>query len=337
MFSAMISLLRMRGKRVASSSYAGLHGSEEVHFQSGDTALAGTLGEPSDARAAALILTGSGPLDRDSNGPHFQGQISPAIADAVADQRVASLRYDKRGVGGSGGNYYDTGMTDNYADASAAIDWLGARYPRIPVFAIGHSEGALHAAHLAADGKVAGAALVACAARRGEDILTWQAQQIVPTLPPATRAILRLLRIDPLASQRKAFARLRSTTANSLRIQGKKLNARWLRQFMDYDPRPVFEAIRVPVLVVIGDRDMQVPLSDARTIGELVAGPCEVRVLENVSHILRPDPESKGPRAYRSALRQPVSPTVLDEISGWVARQTSDAAPLIIADRHATE
>lgn len=43
-----------------------------------------------------------------------------------------------------------------------------------------------------------------------------------------------------------------------------KLNARWLRQFMDYDPRPIFEGIRVPVLVLIGDRDVQVPPSDAR-------------------------------------------------------------------------
>ena len=316
----------MRRKGAVGSNEAGLQGSEEVHFQSGDIALAGTLREPPDARAAALILTGSGPLDRDSNGPHFRGQISPAIADALAGQRVASLRYDKRGVRGSGGNYYDAGMTDNYADASAAVDWLAARCPGIRAIAIGHSEGALHAAHLAADGKVAGAVLIACAARRGEDILSWQAEQIVPTLPPATRAILRLLRIDPLASQPKAFARLRSTTANAIRIQGKKLNARWLRQFMDYDPRPILEGIRVPVLVLVGDRDVQVPPSDARTIEQLVHGPCEVKVLENVSHILRPDPESKGPRAYRTALRQPVSPTVLNAITDWVAEQSTSAA-----------
>jgi len=298
--------------------------SEEVRLQSGDVALAGTFADTPDATAAAVILTGSGRLDRDSNGPRFRGQISPALAETLASHGVAPLRYDKRGVGKSGGDYFDTGMTDNYADARAAVDWLAVRCPALPVYAVGHSEGALHVAHLAAEDKVAGAVLIACPARIGEAILTWQAAQIVPTLPAATKAILGALHIDPLKSQRKAFERIRSTSANTVRIQGKKLNAHWFRQFMDYDPVPVFERIQVPVLVVIGERDMQVPPEDANAIGALVAGPCEVKVIDDLSHILRPDPESKGPRAYRKALKEPVSPVLLDAISHWIDRHRND-------------
>jgi uncharacterized protein len=295
--------------------------SEEVGFESDDVSLAGTFVDPFGAKAVALILTGSGRLDRDSNGPRFRGRISPAIAEALAGRGVASLRYDKRGAGKSGGDYFEAGLSENYADACAAIDLLATRTSGCPIYVIGHSEGALHAARLAADGKVAAAVLIACAARRGEEILVWQAAQIVPTLPPATKAILKLLRIDPLKSQRKAFDRIRSTSADAVRIQGKKLNARWLREFMDYDPAPIFKRIHVPVLVLIGEHDMQVPPEDADAISKLVAGPCAEHVVAGVSHILRPDPESRGPRAYRKALKEPVSPLVLNAITDWIEKQ----------------
>jgi fermentation-respiration switch protein FrsA (DUF1100 family) len=297
---------------------------EEVRFQSGDVGLAGTFVDVPDAAAAAVILTGSGRLDRDSNGRRFRGLISPAIAQALASHGVASLRYDKRAVGKSGGDYFEAGLADNYADAGAAVDWLAARCPALPVYAVGHSEGALHVARLAAEHKIAGAVLIACPARTGEAILTWQAAQIVPTLSSATKAILRWLHIDPLKSQRKAFERIRSTSANTVRIQGKKLNARWFREFMDYDPVPIFESIQVPLLVVIGEHDMQVPPEDADAIEALVAGPCEVKVIDDLSHILRPDPGSKGPRAYRKALKEPVSPDVLDAIGAWIDGRRND-------------
>jgi uncharacterized protein len=165
---------------------------------------------------------------------------------------------------------------------------------------------------------------VSCPHRGGDPDLA--GRQIVPTLTAATKAILRLLHIDPLTSQRKAFARLRSTSANAVRIQGKKVNARWLRQLMDYDPVPIFERIQVPVLVLIGDHDLQIPPGDIDTISTLVAGPCEEKVVEGLSHILRPDPESKGPRAYRKALREPVSPAVLTAITEWTDKQLSEPA-----------
>jgi uncharacterized protein len=295
--------------------------SEGVRFESAGVSLAGTFVDPGDARAAALILTGSGRLDRDSNSRAFRGEINPAIAGVLADRRVASLRYDKRGAGESGGDFFAAGVSENYIDACAAVGWLVTRAAGRPIYAVGHSEGALHVAHLAADEKVAGAVLIACPARRGEEILTWQAVQIVPTLPPATRAILKLLRIDPLKSQQKAFVRLRSTSADSVRVQGKKLNARWLREFMDYDPVPLFERIHRPVLVVVPEHDMQVPPEDGEVICNLVPGLCEEVIVPSLSHILRDEPESKGPRGYRKALKAPVSLTLLEAITDWVTQE----------------
>src|SRR5579863_6995102 len=101
---------------------------EDVRFESeGGVTLAGTFLDPSDAKAAALILTGSGRLDRDSNSRAFHGWISPAIAEALAARGVASLRYDKRGAGQSSGDFLEASLSNNYSDAAAATGWLLSR------------------------------------------------------------------------------------------------------------------------------------------------------------------------------------------------------------------
>ncbi len=100
-----------------------------------------------------MILTGSGRLDRDGDHAKLPIGVSRALADALAEKGVASLRYDKRGVAHSGGNYLSAGLSDNIADAAAAVDWLGTTggFGRNSIAVIGHSEGACLAVALGAD------------------------------------------------------------------------------------------------------------------------------------------------------------------------------------------
>jgi hypothetical protein len=67
--------------------------------------------------------------------------------------------------------------------------------------------------------------------------------------------------------------------------------------------------------------DEQVPPADVAAVGQLVRGPFEGHVVGDLSHLLRPDPESAGPRAYRRAVRQPVSLEYLELVTGWVTRR----------------
>lgn len=242
-----------------------------------------------------------------------------AAAEALAGVRVSTLRYDKRGVGSSNGDYLGAGMAERRADARAALGWLAARAEGLPLLAVGHSEGAFYAAELAADQAVAGAALVAMGARPGAEILSWQTEMIAARLPPLARAILRVTRTDVVRTQRKRLARITASRADVVRIQGIRINARWIRDFLAYDPRPVLARITVPVLAITGGQDVQVPPADVAAISQLVRGPFEGHVVGDLSHLLRPDPESAGPRDYRRAVRQPVSPEYLELVTGWVA------------------
>jgi pimeloyl-ACP methyl ester carboxylesterase len=305
--------------------------STEVSFESDGYRLAGTLTGAADPVAAALVLPGSGKTDRNTDsrlpgGQMLRGGVTRAVAEALTRAGVSTLRYDKRGVGASEGDILRLGMDDRRADARAALGWLAGRVPGVPLLAVGHSEGAWYAAELAADGAVAGAVLLSAGARPGEEILTWQTAEITARLPTLTNGIIRLLHIDVIRGQQKRVAKIEASRGDVIRIQGIRFNARWFRDFLAYDPVPVLARIQVPVLAITGGQDVQVPPEDVAAIGRLVQGPFEGHVAGDLSHLLRPDPDSVGPRGYRRAVRQPVSPEVLDLITAWVGQHWSRPA-----------
>jgi uncharacterized protein len=297
---------------------------QEMFFDSGGYSLAGTYVEARNPVAAALLISGSGKTDRDSDvhlplHQTLRGGITRQIADALAEAGTSTLRYDKRGVGASGGDHLTVGMAQRLADTRAALSWLAATAQGLPLLAIGHSEGAFYAAQLAADGDVAGAVLLSGAARSGAEVLAWQTQEMATRLPRTVSIILRLMRTDVVRAQRRNMDRILSSSDDVMRLQGQRVNAQWVRDFAAYDPRPVLARVTAPVLAITGGEDVQVPPGDVEATGQLVRGPFEGHVLADLSHMLRPDPGSVGPRGYRRATRHPVSPEVLSLITGWVA------------------
>lgn len=297
-----------------------------VRFDSGGCAIAGTLTLVAEPVAAALVITGSGKLNRDSDArlgrtriPLLRTGVTRQVADALTAADVITLRYDKRGVGASGGDYLRTGLSDNTEVARAGLRWLAERAPGLPLITVGHSEGTYHAARLAAEENVAGTILLSAPARTGEQVIDWQIDKLAPTLPAVARAIFRLTSGDFKRSQHKRLERLRASTGDVIRMQGIRVNARWYREFLSYDPVPYLRRVTAPVLAITGGHDMQVPPEDVDTIGALVGGPFEGHVVADLSHLLRPDPGWAGPRGYRRAVRRPVSPEVLALMTGWVA------------------
>lgn len=307
----------------------------DARFYSDGTLLVGTLDEVPHPVAAAVLITGSGKLDRDSDarlgrrGPVLlRTGITRQVAEALGAADVATLRYDKRGVGASGGDYLRAGLTENLADARAALRWLAARFPGLPLLTVGLSEGTWHAARLAAEEQaVAGTVLLGAPARTGEQIVAWQVAQIGPVLPAPARLILRLTRRDFAQTQHKRVALLKASTSDVIRMNGARVNARWWRELLGYDPVPGYAKVTAPVLAITGGHDMQVPPEDVEAIGRLVRGPFEGHVTGDLSHLLRRDPDRKGPFGYRRAVRQPVSPEVLALITGWAANRWPAQSP----------
>ncbi|WP_328457247.1 alpha/beta hydrolase family protein [Amycolatopsis sp. NBC_00438] len=285
--------------------------------------LAGTLTLPAGAgpHPAVLLLHGSGRLDRDANTGRVRTGYGPPLAAALADAGIASLRYDRRGVGATPGDWRATGFTDNRRDAAAAVRALAAR-PGIradAVGVVGHSEGAVHAMTLGAHADVAAVVLLAGFARLGEDALRRQAGMIVRDLPAFARPMVRAL-------GERQLARIKKSDADVTRVAGVPVNARWTRELLAHDPRPDLAGIRVPVLAITGGKDVQVDAADLDEIRRLVPGEAEVHRIADLTHLLRRDPGRASVRSYPRQLRRPVDSDLLTQVSGWLAHRLQASA-----------
>ncbi|MDJ0791113.1 MAG: alpha/beta fold hydrolase [Acidimicrobiia bacterium] len=296
--------------------------STTVTFPSGDLTLAGTLTTPDGPGPfpAAVLVSGSGPIDRDSNMKRAQLNVMSQVAEHLAANGIASLRYDKRGVGESDGDYNAAGFFDNVADARAALDALEQQdvIDSGRIFVVGHSEGALIATELASEQPPAGVVLLAGAAQRGKAVLQWQAAQLAKTLPAPAKFIMRLLRQDLAKTNEKRLAQLEATTGDTARIQMAKVNAKWFREFMAHDPSESLAEAIVPVLAITGSKDVQVDPRDIARMESVAPSRFTGHVLDGVTHLLRTDDGPAGTKTYKAQMKQPVDETLLNIVSDWI-------------------
>ncbi len=280
--------------------------------------LVGTLLVPAsnESTPAALLINGSGPLDRDSNMPGQALDVANSLASALAARGVASLRYDKRGVGESSGDYLTTSFDRETSDAASTLLAL-RRAPAIDprrVTLIGHSVGATIAIRLArAHDWVAGAVLLCASRSPGAEVMRIQSDRIAASL----RGIQRLGVRRFLRRQEEVRHALLASNGDVIDIEG-GLPARWFREYMAYDPALDLAAIRCPVLAITGRSDLQVDPDDVERIGALVAGRFTGSIPDDLTHVLRTHP---GPpsMSYRAQLRRPVDAALRAAVATWVA------------------
>lgn len=287
------------------------------------TSLAGSLHLPGPPRPggwpAVLLISGSGPLDRNSNMPGQTVDISRALAEHLARLDIASLRFDKRGTGASGGDYALAGFDTEYDDAASALDNLATCDQVDPdrIGVIGHSAGATLAIRLAASNAIVSAAvLLAAASSPGERVLEWQSDQIGRTLPGPDWLTGRLFR----AMQRRTRAKLANAEAESSNSAGQPISGRWFREYMTYDPAQDLPGVTCPVLAITGGKDLQVDPAELTIIAELVAGPCRTEAPADLTHVLRTTPEQPTISRYRRLIAKPVDLTLLTTVGEWLTR-----------------
>lgn len=272
-------------------------------------------------RAAAVILTGSGPLDRNANMKRQPLNVSLHLAEALGEAGVASLRFDKRGVGASDGDYKAAGFHDNVADAGAAVEFLRSETGAAPVFVIGHSEGALIATRLAASSAaIDGVVLLAGPARSGRATMEFQLEILAQIVPRPALLVLRLFGTSPAKVQLKRIERIQKSTGDTMRVWHQKVNAKWMREFLAYDPTLDLAAIDRPLLAITGKKDIQVPVEDLAVIAGLAGGPVETHALDDLSHVLRRDSGPPTLKTYRAQMNEPTDPEVCELVSDWILR-----------------
>lgn len=281
-------------------------------------------GEEPRRHACVVLITGSGQVDRDENAKHFGINVFNELSRHLAERGFDSLRYDKRGVGKSEGDFWSAGLFDNAADVRAAVEFVRAHQTlgAGQVFLLGHSEGAYLAAKVAAEcPDLAGVVLLAGGARPCEEELRWQAVEIAKGFTGFNAFLIKLLRIDVLKAQAKQIEKIKRSTEDWFRVQlVAKVNAKWMREFLDYDPRTDLARITCPVLAITGEKDIQVSPGNLEKMSALITAPFESHVVPDVTHILRADTGPPRLATYRAQAKRPLDQRVLGLITEWLGR-----------------
>ena len=269
----------------AASSTAPQGRHEAVRLDTPTGTLHGTLQLPTTPAArvpVALVVSGSGPTDRNGNSAVLAGPNNSLklLAEGLAAQGIATLRYDKRGIGESRGSMTsEAGLTfDTYVDDAAA--WLrmlraDARFSTVSV--IGHSEGALIA--LLA-GERAPADGVVSVAGMGEPAQAVLRRQLQPQLPPplyaqAESALVRLEAGQPADSTPPALAALLRPSVQPFLIS-----------LFRHDPAAIAARLPMPLLVVQGTTDVQVGVEQAQRLRAAQPG-ARLLQIEGMNHVLK--------------------------------------------------
>jgi pimeloyl-ACP methyl ester carboxylesterase len=312
--------------------------------------LAGTLTLPRSPGPvpAVVLITGSGPQDRDESIAGHRPFL--VLADYLTRRGVAVLRVDDRGVGGSAGNTLNSTSEDFATDVLAAVDYLKKRREinakRIGL--IGHSEGGL-VAPLAAtkSSDVAFIVLMAGPGLRGDQILFLQAAALMkasgvsPDLIAQNREIQEeLINIvksekDPAARDSKlravrdkAFSatpdNAKQVTAQQMAAQFQMVSTPWFLHFVGYDPRTALRQVNIPVLAMIGENDLQVPYRE--NLDEIEAalkagGNSDYTIahLPGLNHLFQTS-KTGLPSEY-AQIEETMSPNALEMIGNWIEKR----------------
>jgi pimeloyl-ACP methyl ester carboxylesterase len=301
-------------------------GDESVRIAANGFNLAGTVTRPASAERllpGVVLVGGSGAADRDGvvAGIPVIGQLAQGLVEAG----FVVVRYDKRGVGQSGGRPETATLADYADDARAAVNYLRRERKDVDddrIAVVGHSEGAWVALQLAANtDDVKALVLVAGASGTGGALVLEQQQHLlelmkVPDSEKKAKADLQA-RINAAATGEGSW----EGVPDELRRQA---DVPWFASFLGFDPARVLKDTRQPLLIVQGELDRQVAAHHADALAELARArkrkaPVDVVKVPGVNHLLVPATTGEV-NEYAALAATQVSPEVTRPIAEWLAK-----------------
>lgn len=288
--------------------------SEEFALTTPKGVIQGTLTTPAFSKKKPplmLLIAGSGPTDRNCNAPGLKTDAYKKLAEALAGKRVATLRFDKRGIAASasaGGREEDMSFETYIQDAVAWVDTLRRtrRFGKITI--AGHSEGSLIgmiATRLAGADRFIS---IAGAGRNITDVLKTQLASLPDTMRQEAYANLDKLRNGEKVEKPNPL--LYSLFRPSVQP--------YMISWMRYTPVEEISKLKVPVCIIQGKRDIQVAMPEAEALRQ-VTPKAKWVVFEEMNHILKDAPSDRaGNLATYTKVELPLTEGIVEVIAEFV-------------------
>jgi len=254
-------------------------------YISGRDTLHGTLQLPAlqGKVPVVLIIAGSGPTDRDGNSRlGVRCNAYRMLADSLQRDGIATLRYDKRGIGASAGamkSESEIRFEDMIRDAAGFALQLKKDGRFSKVIILGHSEGSLVGMVAARDARADGFISLAGAGDRIDRIIESQLKTQLPQLVEQARSLFDSLGQGFTVQEPKNY--LASLFHKSVQP--------YIMSWMKYDPQAEIKKLSFPVLILQGTTDIQVSVEDARKL-KAAKPDATLQIITGMNHILKPAP-----------------------------------------------
>lgn len=278
-----------------------LYTTEEIEFvnEDAEATLSGTLTYPVNYHKGKkvpviVMVTGSGPQNRDSE--IYEHKPFLVIADYLARNGFATLRYDDRCVGKSSGRYPAETTKEVAKDAALAVKYLRDTKQFSKVGLLGHSEGGSVVFMLGAEKLIDFGISMAGVGVQGDECLYQQGVAIA-----------------------KQSGQEYQLTKEQLREYLKSTMSPWFEFFIDYDPASDISKTTCPVFVINGEKDLQVIAStnvDAIKNNLPKNKKSQVKIYPGLNHLFQ-ECTTGLPTEYIN-IEQTISPIVLEDIAAWL-------------------
>lgn len=286
----------------------------EMVVYNGADSLYGTLLLPKDVERppVVLIISGSGPTDRNGNQFGMVNNSLRFLAQDLALKGIASVRYDKRGVGKSTCQQAEIELLFEHFinDAACWLSELKHTNKFSNIFVAGHSEGSLIGMVAAKRGGANGFISIAGTGRRIDEVLLEQLSIYPEVMVNTSKVILDSLLMGEYVNN------VSPLLYSLFRPSVQPYMISWLK----YNPAEQLALLTIPVLIIQGTTDIQVQVKDAELLKEAKAN-AELAIIEGMNHVLKyADAErTKNLNTYSNS-ELPVVPEMIDVISEFILK-----------------
>ncbi|KAA0547650.1 alpha/beta hydrolase [Bacillus sp. BGMRC 2118] len=311
----------------------------QVTIQS-DVQLKGSLSIPStndhQVSPAIVIVPGTGKLDRNGKvNKKLDLQLYRQLAEKLTEMGFVTLRYDKRGIGESEGDFNTTGMWDLVTDIQAAVIFLKNR-PEVDsekVIILGHSEGSMLGTAAAVREPIAGLVLLAGAAETLSEATKRQRDLATQDILNAKGFLgwyLRLVGVpNKIEKQAQKYTKkVMDSTEDVMNVQFQSINAKWMREHFSYNVRDDLAKVTCPVLAITGARDIQANPELVKEVPNYVKGDSEYHIVENMGHSLKYQAKRSNMLSAKKDIiaesTLPLHPELVELMGEWLNRHFSN-------------
>lgn len=320
------------------------YNSEDIFFENkaDSVVLAGTFTYPKTGSGfpSVILISGSGPQNRNSELVEHRSFL--VIADYFTKNGIAVLRVDDRGTAESEGVHNQTGVEGFVRDTKSALEYLKTRkeIDKSKIGLVGHSLGGIIAPIVASESNdVSFIILLAAPGMRGDKLMLLQKEKIERKMGVPEFAITMgqenmkgayKIISESGADQEELENSLKKYFSevfgpmlpeNQLNAISAQMSYPWFVDFIQYDPETVLSKTKVPVLVLGGSNDVQVPAEENLGAIEKIlkeSGNNDVKVveMENLNHLFQ-ESETGLPTEY-AVIEQTFSPEALKIMADWI-------------------